>query len=183
MGLKALIRWKYHEIIWINHIAYMGGEYPKGVGDIPGAFAPLGGAIFLGYSSPGGGIPRNIALFWEGGESPGGGDKSPVTTAWANSHTFLKILSCPPPKYEFAPQMPPPPPKFWGLAPPLSLANKEQEYILNDNNVYFPNRFDIFLHMANITCEIQILNLIKCGSWICNRYDQRLFLLASHFFR
>ena len=41
----------------------MGGEYPKG-GDIPGAFAPLGGgAIFLGYSSPGGGIPRNIGPF------------------------------------------------------------------------------------------------------------------------
>ena len=33
----------------------MGGEYPKrGGGDIPGAFTPLGGgAIFLGYSSPG----------------------------------------------------------------------------------------------------------------------------------
>jgi hypothetical protein len=43
----------------------MGGEYPKGGGgDIPGAFAPLGGAIFLGYSYPGGGIPRNIAPFW-----------------------------------------------------------------------------------------------------------------------
>jgi hypothetical protein len=44
----------------------MGGEYPKGGGgDIPGAFAPLGvgGAIFLGYSSSGGGIPRNIAPF------------------------------------------------------------------------------------------------------------------------
>ena len=42
----------------------MGDEYPKGRGDIPGAFAPLGGgAIFLGYSSPGGGIPRNIAPF------------------------------------------------------------------------------------------------------------------------
>ena len=41
----------------------MGGEYPKGGGDIPGAFAPLGVAIFLGYSSPGGGIPRNIAPF------------------------------------------------------------------------------------------------------------------------
>jgi hypothetical protein len=29
---KALIRWTYHEIIWINHIAYMGGggENPKG---------------------------------------------------------------------------------------------------------------------------------------------------------
>jgi hypothetical protein len=27
-----------------------------------------------------------------------------------------------------------------------------------------------------ITCEIQILNLIKCGSGICNRCDQRLFL-------
>jgi hypothetical protein len=43
----------------------MGGEYPKGGGDMPGAFAPLGagGAIFLGYSSPGDGIPRNIAPF------------------------------------------------------------------------------------------------------------------------
>ena len=30
-------------------------------------------------------------------------------------------------------------------------------------------------------CEIQILSLIKCGS--CNRCDQRLFLLASCFFR
>jgi hypothetical protein len=40
----------------------MGGEYPK-AGHIPGAFAPLGGAIFLGYSSPGDGIPRNIAPF------------------------------------------------------------------------------------------------------------------------
>ena len=35
----------------------MGSEYPKGGGgDIPGAFALGGGAIFLGYSSPGGGI-------------------------------------------------------------------------------------------------------------------------------
>ena len=34
-----------------------------------------------------------------------------------------------------------------------------------------------------ITCEIQILNLFKCGSGICNRYDQRLLLLASRFFR
>jgi hypothetical protein len=33
-----------------------------------------------------------------------------------------------------------------------------------------------------ITCKIQILNLIKCGSGICNRCDQRLFLLASRFF-
>jgi hypothetical protein len=42
----------------------MGGEYPKGGGgDIPGAFAPLGWTIFLGYSFPGGGIPRNIAPF------------------------------------------------------------------------------------------------------------------------
>ena len=76
-----------------------GGRISYRGGDIPGAFAPLvGGAIILGYSSPGGGIPRNIALFREGGESPGvgGGDKSPVTTAWANSSTILKILSCPP---------------------------------------------------------------------------------------
>ena len=36
----------------------MGSEYPKGGGDIPGAcIRPSGGgAIFLGYSSPGGGI-------------------------------------------------------------------------------------------------------------------------------
>ena len=33
----------------------MGGEYPKRGGDIPGAFAPLGGG--------GGDIPRNIAHF------------------------------------------------------------------------------------------------------------------------
>jgi hypothetical protein len=42
----------------------MGREYPKGGGgDIPGAFAPWEGAIFLGYSSPGGVILRNIAPF------------------------------------------------------------------------------------------------------------------------
>ena len=58
----------------------MGSEYPKGGGgDIPGAFAPLGGgAIFLGYSSPGGGI----------------------------AVPFLKFYLAPP-KYEFASQMPP----------------------------------------------------------------------------
>jgi hypothetical protein len=51
----------------------MGGEYPKG-GAIFLGHSPLWeGAIFLGYSSPGGGIPRNIDPFWEGGESPGGG--------------------------------------------------------------------------------------------------------------
>jgi hypothetical protein len=33
-----------------------------------------------------------------------------------------------------------------------------------------------------ITCKIQILNLIKCGSGICNRCDQRLSILASLFF-
>jgi hypothetical protein len=48
---KALIRWKYHEIIWINHIAYMGGEYPNG-GDIPRVFAPN---FERGCESPGGG--------------------------------------------------------------------------------------------------------------------------------
>jgi hypothetical protein len=31
--------------------------------------------------------------------------------------------------------------------------------------------------------EIQILNLIKCGSGICNRCDQRLYLLTSRLFR
>ena len=77
----------------------MGGEYPKG--------GRWGGAIFLGYSPPRDDIPRNIAPLWGGGRISWGGE-SPVTTAWANSSTFLKILSCPP-KYEFAPQMPPPP--------------------------------------------------------------------------
>jgi hypothetical protein len=43
MGLnKALIRWKYHEIIWINHIAYMGGEYPKGGGRYSWGIRPRG---------------------------------------------------------------------------------------------------------------------------------------------
>ena len=65
----------------------MRGEYPKG------------GTIFLGYSPP---FERGANLLG------GGGGKSPVTKAWANSSTFLKIISCPP-KYEFAPQMPPPP--------------------------------------------------------------------------
>ena len=41
----------------------MGGEYPKGGKDIPGSFATLGGGVFLGYSFPRGGIPRNIAPF------------------------------------------------------------------------------------------------------------------------
>jgi hypothetical protein len=49
--------------------------------------------------------------YFKGGDIPkvfssGGGGESPVTTAWANSSTYLKILSCPPPsppkKYEFA---------------------------------------------------------------------------------
>ena len=61
----------------------------------------------LGYSPPGGDIPGNIAPPpSERGANLLGGGESPVTTAWANSSTFLKILSCPP-KYEFAPQMPP----------------------------------------------------------------------------
>ena len=56
----------------------MGSEYPKG-----------GGAIFLGHSPLwGGDIPRIFV------------------PRWRYSSTFLKILSCPP-KYEFAPQMPP----------------------------------------------------------------------------
>ena len=62
---------------------------------IPGAFAPLGerysyvicppAAVFLGISPP-----------FERGRISWGGDKSPVTAAWANSSTFLKIRSCPP---------------------------------------------------------------------------------------
>ena len=86
----------------------MRGEYPRG-GDIPVAFAPLGGGtIFLAYSSPGAVFLGISPPFERVANLLGGGDKSPVTTAWANSSTFLKILSCPP-KYEFAPQMPPPP--------------------------------------------------------------------------
>jgi hypothetical protein len=42
MGHKALIRWKYHEIIWINHIAYMGGEYLKGGGRYSWGIRPWG---------------------------------------------------------------------------------------------------------------------------------------------
>jgi hypothetical protein len=80
-----------------------GGEYPKG-GDIPRVFAPWG-AILLGYSPPGA-IYR--PPFERGGANLlGGGGERPLTTAWANSSTFLKILSCPPPpKYQFAPKCP-----------------------------------------------------------------------------
>ena len=44
-------------------------------------------------------ISRNYLNKLGGGgiESPGGGE-SPVTTAWANRSTFLKILSSPPKK-------------------------------------------------------------------------------------
>ena len=49
----------------------MGGEYPKGGGRYSWGIRHSGGAIFLGYSFPGGGIPRNM----RGGESPGGGTK------------------------------------------------------------------------------------------------------------
>jgi hypothetical protein len=72
LDLKGLIRWKYHEIIWINPIAYMEGEYPKGGGDIPGAFAPRGGRYSLDIRPPGAVF---LAPFWEGGESPGGETK------------------------------------------------------------------------------------------------------------
>jgi hypothetical protein len=54
----------------------MGGEYPKGGGgDIPGAFAPLGGAIFLGYSSPGAVFQGISPPFERGQISWGGGTK------------------------------------------------------------------------------------------------------------
>jgi hypothetical protein len=33
-----------------------------------------------------------------------------------------------------------------------------------------------------VTCEIQILNIIECGSGLCNRCDQKLSVLASRFF-
>ena len=85
----------------------MGGEHPKG------------GGVFLGHSPFwGGDIPRLFVPRGRytkeyrplsiGGRISWGGVKSHVTMAWAKSSTFLKILSCPP-KYEFAPQMPPPP--------------------------------------------------------------------------
>jgi hypothetical protein len=107
MGLKALIRWKYHEIIWINHIAYMRGEYPKGGSDVPG-----GRAIFLAYSSPGAVFLGISPPFERGANLQGGGDKSPVTTAWANSSTFLKIISCPP-KIWVCPSNAPPNSEGW----------------------------------------------------------------------
>jgi hypothetical protein len=94
----------------------MGGEYPKGGGAIFLEHSPLwGGAIFLGFSSPGA-VFQGISPPFErglisGGGGGGGGDKSYVTSAWASSSTFLKIISCPPQKYEFAPQIPPPPKK------------------------------------------------------------------------
>ena len=50
----------------------MGGANILKGSDIPRVFAPLG-AIFLGYSPPGGDIPRNIAPFLRRGENPGGG--------------------------------------------------------------------------------------------------------------
>ena len=59
----------------------MGSEYPKGGGRYSWGIRPSGG---------GGDIPRIFV------------------PRWRYSSTFLKILSCPPPpKYEFAPQMPP----------------------------------------------------------------------------
>jgi hypothetical protein len=41
----------------------MGSEYPNGGGYSWGIRPSWGRAIFLGYSSPGGGIPRNIGPF------------------------------------------------------------------------------------------------------------------------
>ena len=87
----------------------MGGEYPKGGGDIPGAFAPLGGrAIFLGSVRPPGAIFLGISPPFEWGANLLVGGKSPVTTAWANSSTFLKILSCPPQNMSLPLKCPPP---------------------------------------------------------------------------
>jgi hypothetical protein len=60
-----------------------------------------GGAKILKWSDERG----RISWGWGGGESP-------VTTTWANSSTFLKIISCPT-KYEFAPQMPSPNSEAW----------------------------------------------------------------------
>jgi hypothetical protein len=57
------------------------------------------GAVFLGISAP-----------FERGRISWGGGKSPVTTAWANNSTFLKIISYPPPKNMSLPLKFPPPP-------------------------------------------------------------------------
>ena len=74
----------------------MGGEYPKGGGRYSWGIRPSGGgAIFLGYLSPRGRYSLEYRPLLRGGESPGGG-KSPVTTAWVNSSTFL---ICPPPRF------------------------------------------------------------------------------------
>jgi hypothetical protein len=70
---KALIRWKYHEIFWTNHVAYMAANILKG------------GRYSLEYRP----LLRGGRISW-GGESP-------VTAALANISTFLEILSCPPP--------------------------------------------------------------------------------------
>ena len=56
----------------------MGGKYPKGGwGDIPGAFAPLGGGdIPIDYSSPGAVFLGISPPFERGRISWGGGQKS-----------------------------------------------------------------------------------------------------------
>ena len=72
------------------HRIYGGANILKG-GDIPGAFAPLGGAIFLGISPP-----------FERGANLRGGDKSTVTTAWAKIYLAPPKKSLPlkcPPKF------------------------------------------------------------------------------------
>jgi hypothetical protein len=108
---KALIRWKYHEIIWINHVAYMGGEYPRG-GRYSEGIRPLGGNI-----------PRVFGSLLRGGRISWGG-QSPVTTAWANCSTFLKILSCPPQKIWVCPSNAPPPKKRKILRPGAATATE-----------------------------------------------------------
>ena len=58
------------------HRIYGGGaNILKGGGDIPGAFAPLGGGDFLGYSSPGA-VFLGISPPFERGANLLGGQKS-----------------------------------------------------------------------------------------------------------
>ena len=86
-----------------------GGNILKG-GDIPRVFATHPwGAIFLGYSPPGGAIPKNIAPFLRG---------------WSNLRwgELFKNSIFPPPNISL-PLKCPPPPNFGGLAPPLVLSN------------------------------------------------------------
>jgi hypothetical protein len=99
----------------------MGGEYPKGRGAIFLGHSPLWGGRYSKDIRPPGVVFLGISPPFERGANLLGGtkvlgqkswDKSPVTTAWANSSTFLKILSCPP-KIYVCPSNAPPNSEAW----------------------------------------------------------------------